>query len=139
MLAAKAQPLPVRPVFSRRNTPRALTFTLVLLLAAASGGCQIYRNIGKGQQLEPSRPAPHHEVNRAGQEILVAVTTAADGSVADIRFEKSSGRAAIDNYVAESIRSGWPPIASTRSIARVRHLEGGGFSDPEIVSSTPVQ
>lgn len=123
----------------RRNAQRAVTLALSLLLAVGSGGCQLYRNLGKGQQLEPSRPAPHHEVNRPGQEILVAVTTAADGSVADIRFEKSSGREAIDNYVAETIRSGWPAIPSTRSVARLRHLEGGGFSDPEIISSTPVQ
>ena len=122
-----------------RNARRAFTFALPLALAALSGGSTIYGNIGKGQQLDPSRPAPHHEVNRTGQEILVAVTTAADGSVADIRFEKSSGRDAVDNYVAESIRSGWPAVPSTRSVAKLRHLDGGGFSDPEIISSTPVR
>ncbi len=123
---------------SRRDARSGLTITAVLLLAVMANGCQTYRNLGKGQKLDPDRPSPHHDVPKGGREMLVAVTTAPDGSIADIRFEKSSGREAIDNYVAETIRSGWPPIPSTRTLARVRHLEGGGFSDPEIISTTPV-
>ena len=98
----------------------------------------MYRAIGKGQHLDPARPAPHHDVIKGGKEILVEVTTDATGAVAAIRFLKSSGSDAVDGYVSESIRSGWPPVPSARSVARLHHINGG-FSEPEIVSTMPVQ
>ena len=64
------------------------------------------RAIGKGQHLDPARPAPHHDVIKGGKEILVEVTTDATGAVANIRFLKSSGSEAVDDYVSETIRSG---------------------------------
>ncbi len=121
-----------------RPTKRTTATTLSLLLAVTCGGCQMYRSIGKGQHMDPARHKPHHDVQRSGKEILVEITTDPAGAVADIRFQKSSGSEAVDNYVAETIRSGWPPNPSTKSLVRLQHTANGGFSQPEIVSSAPL-
>lgn len=127
--------LPVSP----RHLLRAALLSLAAAVALGGSGCQLYRSIGKGQNMDTERPRPHHEVQHGGQEIIAEVTTDAEGKVASINLRKSSGREAVDNYVVESIRSGWPPVPSTRSIVRLRHLSDGGFSDPETISNTPVQ
>lgn len=121
-----------------RDARRALS---ALLLAAVlpCAGCTFYRSLGKGQHLERDRPAPHHEVAKNGKEIVLAVTTDASGAVADVVIQKSSGSDAVDNYVATSVRAGWPAVPSTRSLVRLEHSPNGGFSDPQIISSTPVQ
>ena len=59
--------------------------------------------------------------------MLIEVTTDASGAVATVEFKRSSGSAALDNYVAENIRHNWPAQPSTRSLVELTYSAEKGF------------
>ena len=106
-----------------------------MLLTGA--GCQLIRNYGTGTHLDAPRDHPHDTNPSRVREMVVDVTTDAQGNVAEIHFERSSGKDGIDAYVAESIRQGWPRQPSTRSVASLTYSTEKGFTPPKILSTTP--
>ena len=108
------------------------------LLTAAGTGCQILRNYGSGTHLNAPENHPHDPNPTRVREMVVEVTTDAEGNVAEIHFQRSSGKDGIDAYVAESIRQGWPRKPSTKSVASLTYSTEKGFSTPKMISTTPV-
>ena len=71
------------------------------------------------------------------RDMVVEVTTDAEGNVVEVHFQRSSGKESVDAYVAETIRTGWPRQPSTRSVAAVSYSVEKGFTEPKILSSSP--
>ena len=69
--------------------------------------------------------------------MTVEVTTGPQGEIANIRFQRSSGKDAIDGYVAQTIRDGWPQQPSTRTVVEVTYSQEKGFSQPKVISTSP--
>ncbi len=116
------------------------SFLLGLLcgtLLLTGSGCRLINNYGTGEHLDKPRDHPHDTDPTRVREMIVEVTTDAEGNVADIRFQRSSGKEGIDGYVAQSIRQGWPRQPSTRSVASLTYSTEKGFSTPKMISSTP--
>ena len=109
-----------------------------VLLLGTGTGCQLVRNYGSGTHLDSPQDHPHDTNPTRVREMIVEVTTDADGNVASIHFQRSSGKDGIDGYVAQSIRDGWPRQPSTRSVASLTYSTEKGFSSPKIISSTPL-
>ena len=88
--------------------------------------------------MDAPREHPRDTDPRRVREMVVEVITDPEGSVAEIHFQRSSGKEGIDGYVAESIRQTWPRQPSTRSIASINYSTEKGFSSPKIISSSPL-
>ena len=110
----------------------------VLLLVTGTGCRIINPNYGTGTHLDTPRDHPHDSNPTREREMIVEVTTDAEGNVADIRFQRSSGKDGVDGYVAQSIRESWPRQPSTRSVASLTYSTEKGFSTPKMISSTPL-
>lgn len=124
------------PSPSRRAVRHACGVCLVVL-SVMSSGCGFYRSLGKGQRMEPARERPHHEVSKAGENIVVAVTTDAEGNIVNINFIKRSRSEAVDGYVAQTITDSFPRQPSTRTVVQLRHSANAGFGEPQVVSREP--
>ena len=81
--------------------------------------------------------APPATTDRRVRVMVVEVTTGPEGQIANIRFQRSSGKEGIDGYVAESIRQGWPQQPSTRTVVEVTYSADKGFSSPKVISTAP--
>ena len=111
---------------------------LCVFLTVTGTGCQIVRNYGSGTHLNTPQDHPHDTNPTREREMVVEVTTDAEGNVATINFRRSSGKDGIDAYVAETIREGWPRKPSTKSVASLTYSAEKGFSAPKMISSTPL-
>lgn len=107
-------------------------------LLLAGTGCQTVRNLGTGTHLDAPQQHPHDPNPTRERLMVVEVTTDAEGNVAEIHFQRSSGKDGIDGYVAETIRQSWPRQPSTHSVASLTYSTEKGFSSPKIISSTPL-
>ena len=116
--------------------PRPALLLAGLLLAAGGGGCSYFRNLGSGTHMVQTKPPPP-PTDRRVRVMVVEVTTGPEGQIADIHFQRSSGKEGIDGYVAESIRQGWPQQRSTRTVVEVTYSADKGFSSPKVISTTP--
>ena len=76
-------------------------------------------------------------VQRVGSTTHLTVADA-EGNVAQIHFQRSSGKDSVDAYVAQSIHDGWPHQPSVKTVAEVSYSVAKGFSEPKIISTTPV-
>ena len=120
---------------------RALPFFSLLLCALVTvtgTGCRIFQNYGTGTHLNNPQDHPHDPTPTREREMIVEVTTDAEGNVAEVHFQRSSGKEGIDAYVAETIRQGWPRQPSTKSVASLTYSTEKGFSTPKMISSKPV-
>ncbi len=110
------------------------------LLLLASTGCKVnpFANLGTGTHLDAPTNHPHDPNPTRERPMVVEVTTDADGNVASITFQRSSGKEGIDGYVAETIRQNWPRQPSMRTVASLSYSTEKGFSTPKILSSTPL-
>ena len=115
-----------------------LSLLLCALLTVTGTGCQIIRNYGSGTHLDTPQAHPHDPTPTREREMVVEVTTDAEGNVATINFQRSSGKEGIDAYVAETIRQGWPRKPSTKSVASLTYSTEKGFSAPKVISTTPL-
>ena len=119
--------------------PTVCALASVLLLAGV--GCKngpLAPRSNTVSRMDAPREREHKSVDSRRRDMVVDVTTDAQGNVVEIHFERSSGKESIDAYVAESIRSGWPRQPSTRSVASVSYTAEKGFTEPKVLSSTPV-
>ncbi len=108
------------------------------LLVTAGTGCHYFRDLGTGTHMDAPRDHPH-DTNPGRQLLMVVeVTTDAEGNVAKVFFQRSSGKEGIDGYVAESIHENWPHQPSTKSVASLTYSTEKGFSPPKMISSTPL-
>ena len=107
-----------------------------LLLAAANGGCNYFRNLGSGTHLN-TPPEHAATTDQRTRVMVVEVTTDAPGQIANIHFTRSSGKEGIDGYVAQTIKDSWPQQPSTRTQVEVTYSAAGGFTQPKILSSSP--
>lgn len=115
---------------------RSTVCALSLLLAGT--GCKNFLSTrGTGSHMDAPREREDKHIDTHRRDMIVEVVTDAQGNVADIRFQRSSGRDSVDAYVAESIRGGWPRQPSTRSVAAVSYSAQTGFTQPKILSSAP--
>ena len=110
----------------------------VLLPLLAGAGCNTIRNLGTGTHLDAPPDHPHDTTPTRERLMVVEVTTDPQGNVAEIHFQRSSGKDGIDAYVAETIRQSWPHQPSTRSVASLTYSTEDGFSAPKVLSSTPL-
>ncbi len=121
-----------------KRAPSLLCLSFCGLLLVTGAGCQIIRNYGSGTHMDNARDHPHDPNPSRVREMVVEVTTDAAGNVAQIQFQRSSGKDGIDGYVAESIRQNWPRQPSTKSVASLTYSTEKGFSAPKMLSSTPL-
>ena len=122
---------------SARRLRQATSTLLLGVVLVVVGGCTFFRNYGTGTHLDaPPEKTPHHGTAKAST-MQIEITTDAAGQVTMIHFVKSSGSDAVDNFVADSLRhtSGNP---SARTLVEIRYAPGTGFSEPKLLSSTPV-
>ncbi len=70
--------------------------------------------------------------------MLIEIVTDGSGAVAAVSFKQSSGSDAVDDYAADNIRHTWPSVPSTRFLVEETYSAEKGFTDPKLVSSTPV-
>ena len=112
--------------FRLASIPRLVVFSIVL---ACLSGCSLLRGDGSKQRLDPPPTPPHRPIDTRVKTMLIEVTTDASGAVVTVEFKRSSGSAALDNYVAENIRHNWPAQASTRSLVELTYSVEKGFSD----------
>ena len=108
------------------------------LLLPAGTSCTFFRNYGSGTHMDAPRDHPHDTNPSRELPMIVVVTTDAQGNVANIQFQRSSGKDGVDAYVADTIRQNWPRQPSTRSVASLTYSTEKGFSTPKIISSTPL-
>lgn len=111
---------------------------LCLALAMSCSGCNLYHNMGTGARMDAPREHPHDTNPTQVREMVVEITTDAEGNVAEVHFQRSSGKEGIDGYVAQSIRDNWPKQPSTRSVASLNYSVDKGFSAPKIISASPL-
>ena len=117
---------------------RSTVCALLLLLLAGTGCKNFLATRGTGSHMDAPRAREDKPIDTRRRDMLVEVTTDAQGNVAEVRFQRSSGKESVDAYVAESIRGGWPHQPSTRSVAAVTYSADKGFTQPKIISSSPV-
>ena len=103
---------------------------------AGGSGCSYFRNLGSGTHMDRAQAPPAPTDHRI-RVMVVEVTTGPDGQIADIHFQRSSGKEGIDGYVAESIRQGWPQQPSTRTVVEMTYSADKGFSQPKVLSTVP--
>ncbi len=120
------------------NRRPVLSLLCALSVLSAGTGCKRLATLGSGTHLDAPREPAARPVDNRKREIIVEVTTDPAGNVATIHFQRSSGKESLDAYVAESIREGWPHQPSTRSVAAITYSVEKGFSEPKVMSSTPV-
>lgn len=101
------------------------------------GGCNFLHNYGSGTHLDEVRDKPKNPRGAKASTMQAEVVTDAFGQVTSIHFLRSSGSSAVDNYVADSIRTGWPGGPLTRSVVEISYNPGTGFTNPKIISSSP--
>ena len=101
-------------------------------------GCSLFHSTpGTKERMDEPRPQLANEKDQKKRDMLVEVTTDANGEVVNIVFKRSSGADTIDSYVADSIHNKWPKIPSTVTLAEVTFSMAGGFSQPRMISSHP--
>ncbi len=105
---------------------------------ATLAGCNLIRNYGTGTHLDEARERPKNNHAAKAATIQAEVTTDADAQVVSITFVRSSGSGGVDGYVADSIRHNWPGSPSTRSLVEIVYTPGSGFTNPKVLSSSPV-
>ena len=105
---------------------------------ASLAGCSLIRGDGTRQRLDEPHEVPHHPTNVKPRTMLIEVTTDASGAVATVEFKRSSGSGAVDNFVAENIRHTWPGGPSTRSLVELTYSADKSFSEPKLISATPL-
>ena len=88
-------------------------------------------------RMDDPRPRETKTLDSHRRDMVVEVTTDAQGNVVEIHFQRSSGKESVDAFVAESIRQGWPRQPSIKSVAAVSYSVEKGFSEPKILSATP--
>jgi hypothetical protein len=120
----------------RRSVWLARTSALGLLMLG-SGGCQLYRNLGSGEHYDAPQPRPVSDKSKRVRDIVVEVTTNADGAVTQVQFKRSSGSQVVDQYVAESARINWAGKPSTVTAIELTYSGEKGFSDPKVLSTSP--
>ena len=108
------------------------------LLLAGTGCRLINPSYGTGTHMDVARDHPHDTNPKLERKMVVEVTTDAEGNVASIHFQRSSGKDGIDGYVAETIRQNWPHQPSMRTVAALTYSTEKGFSSPTVLSSTPL-
>lgn len=109
---------------------------LSLALCFALVGCQAFRPRNTVPDLTPVRK--HHEPSKKVHTIQAEVVTDSSGAVASLRVLRPSGSPAMDDFVLESIRSTWPPAPSRRTVVEVSHSPAEGFSEPKVISTSPI-
>ena len=128
-------------IFSRCLAGPALRSTRVLLAGLLlAGGCRggLFPNAGSGTHLDPEEKASSHRPTAKASTGQAEVTTDGANQVIMIRILRSSGSSAVDDFVADSIRQGFPSTPSSRSVVEVNYKPGNGFSNPKILSTVPV-
>ena len=124
----------IRPRFL--PPPRPALLLAGLLLAAGGSGCSYFHTLGSGTHMVQTK-APPAPLDRRVRVMVVEVTTGPQGEIANIRFQRSSGKDGVDGYVAQTIRDGWPPQPSVRTVVEVTYSEEKGFSQPKVISTAP--
>ena len=124
----------IRPSFL--PLPRPALLLAGLLLAAGGSGCSYLHTLGSGTHMDQAK-APPAALDRHVRVMIVEVTTGPQGEIANIRFQRSSGKGGIDGYVEQTIREGWPQQSSTRTVVEVTYSEDKGFSQPKVLSTAP--
>lgn len=111
-----------------------------LCLLLAGTGCQnpFARRSDTVARMDAPREREHKPLDTRRHELVLVVTTDAQGAVAQINVQRSSGKDGVDAYVIQSIRDGWPRQPSTRSVVQVEYSAEKGFTEPKVLSSTPV-
>ena len=111
----------------------------LLLVGTGCGGKGLFaRRSDTVARMDAVRPREHKPLDTRRHDMVVEVTTDAAGNVMEIHFQRSSGKDSVDAYVAESIRQGWPHQPSPKSVAAVSYSVEKGFTEPKILSNTPV-
>lgn len=116
------------------------TLGVLALLLLASAGCKngpLAPRSNTIARMDAPRAKENKPLDPRRRDIVVEVTTDAQGEVVEVHFQRSSGKDSVDAYVAESIRSGWPHQPSTRSVASLSYSAEKGFTEPKILSSSP--
>lgn len=109
---------------------------LPLVLCLGLAGCQAFRARNGLQDVTPARK--HREPSKKIRTVQVEVITDASGAVADVRVLRPSTSTALDDFVMESIRSTWPPAPSRRTVVEMSHSPAAGFSEPKVISTSPI-
>ena len=127
----------------RKEPASGLLLTSALCLLTSTfplGGCRggLFPNAGSGTHLDPQEKTPSHRPTAKAATVQAEVTTDASNQVVMIRILRSSGSSSVDDFVADSIRQGFPAAPSTRSVVEINYKPGAGFSDPRILSTTTV-
>lgn len=118
---------------------RCSCVALLLPLLLALGGCNFLHNYGSGTHLDAPSEKPAKRRNTAkAATMLIDVTTNSEGQVVAVEFIHGSGSAAVDNFVADSIRRDFPGNPSTRTRVEVSYSPTDGFSQPKLISSAPL-
>ncbi len=111
----------------------------LLLVGSGCGGKGLFaRRSDTVARMDEPRPREHKPLDSRRRDMVVEITTDAQGNVVEIHFQRSSGKDSVDAYVAESIRQGWPHQPSTKSVAAISYSVEKGFSEPKVLSNTPV-
>lgn len=110
------------------------------LATLASTGCKgmFAPRSNTVSRMDDPRPRETKPLDSRRRDMVVEITTDAQGNVAEVRFQRSSGKESVDAYVAQTIRDGWPRQPSTRSVAEISYSVEKGFTQPKILSSSPV-
>ncbi len=111
---------------------------LCLLLAGTGCRSPFARRSDTVARMDAPRPPEHKPVDTRRRDIVMEVITDPQGEVAQINVQRSSGKDSVDAYVAQTIRDGWPRQPSTRSKVAISYSADKGFTEPKILSSTPL-
>lgn len=109
---------------------------LPLVLCLGLVGCQSFRSRNALPDATPVKK--YHEPSKKVRTVQAEVTTDESGAVADVRVLRPSGSPALDDFVVESIRSTWPPAPSRRTVVEMSHSPAAGFSEPKVISTSPI-
>ena len=121
-----------------RLSLRLSAVALCLLLAGTSCQNPFARRSDTVSRMDAPRERESKPLDTRRRDMVLVVTTDAQGEIAQINVQRSSGKESVDAYVIQSIRDGWPHQPSTRSVVAVSYTAAKGFTEPKVLSSTPV-
>ena len=97
-------------------------------------------NKNPGVDTKWEQPKTRKKVSNKNRKVKVAVITDEERQVIQISFLKKSGSTAVDDFILQSIRDSWPgqAPASSQIIVEVEHSAKNGFSEPKVLSVSPL-
>ena len=116
---------------------RLIAWGMLGVLAVGGAGCTLIHNLGTGEHYDAPQTRPVSDKSKRVRDMLVEVTTNAEGAVTQVQFKRSSGSSVVDQYVAESARSNWAGKPSTVTTIELTYSGEKGFSDPKVLSTLP--